>query len=63
MLDKRGIMNVQEKQVVKNDLMHTIKAIETEIKQIKNNVNSGNFDERKVEELSKRLNTLKNELD
>lgn len=55
-------MNVQEKQVVKNDLMLTIKSIEAEIKQIKNNVNSGNFDERKVEELNKRLSTLKNEL-
>lgn len=55
-------MSVQDKQQEKVYLMDKINNIEHEIKRMKNNINSGNFDEDKARELKKILDFFDDEL-
>lgn len=55
-------MSVQDKQQEKVNLMDKINNIEHEIKRMKNNINSGNFDEDKARELKKTLEFFDAEL-
>lgn len=55
-------MSVQDKQQEKVNLMDKINNIEHEIKRMKNNINSGNFDEDKARVLKNTLDLLEDEL-
>lgn len=55
-------MSVQDKQQKKVNLMDKINGIEHELKRMKNNINSGNFDEDKARVLKNTLDFLEDEI-